>query len=73
VTTLWLDVAAFARLRCLQKRRARMLLAEWESTPLSPRVRRVRVGRGPLSLQVRADDVAQLYALDVADVHQIAA
>jgi hypothetical protein len=56
VTTLWLDVAAFARLRCLRERRARMLLAEWERTPLSPRVRRVRVGRGPLSLQVLADD-----------------
>lgn len=73
MTCTWLDVAAFARLRCLRERRARMLLAEWERTPLSPRVRRVRVGRGPLSLQVLAADVATLYALTTDDVHQLAA
>jgi hypothetical protein len=36
-------------------------------------VRRVSIGRGPASLQVLAADVATLYALDVADVHQLAA
>lgn len=86
MTTIWLDVVAFARLRCLQPRRARMVLAEWEAewlaydadpaahpVPTVPRVRRVSLGRGPLSLQVLAADVAALYALDVADVQQLAA
>lgn len=73
MTALWLSVAAFARLRCLRVRRARMVLATWERAPGSPRVRRVSVGRGPASLQVLAEDVAALYALDVSDVHQLAA
>ena len=74
MTSVWLSVAAFARLRCLQPRRARMVLAEWETTSEpAPRVRRVPGRRGPPSLQVLAADVAALYALDVADVHQLAA
>lgn len=86
VTTIWLDVVAFARLRCLQPRRARMVLAEWEAewlaydadpsahlVPSVPRVRRVAGRRGPPSLQVLAADVAALYALDIDDVHQLAA
>lgn len=73
MTALWLSVAAFARLRCLRARRARMVLAEWERSPSAPRVRRVSVGRGPASLQVLASDVAALYALDERDVHQLAA
>lgn len=86
VTAAWLTVAAFRRLRCLQERRARMVLAEWEAewraydadpaahpVPSVPRVRRVPGRRGPPSLQVLAEDVAALYALDVADVHQLAA
>jgi hypothetical protein len=50
-----------------------MVLAAWETAPFAPRVRRVSIGRGPASLQVLAADVATLYALDVADVHQLAA
>jgi len=86
MTPLWLSVAAFARLRCLRVRRARMILAGWEVAwraydaapaehlvPDAPRARRVSVGRGPASLQVLAEDVAALYALDVSDVHQLAA
>jgi len=74
VTTLWLSTAAFRRLRCFTSlRRAQQVLAEWEATPGSPRVRRVSVGRGRPSLQVLAEDVAALYALDVSDVHQLAA
>lgn len=73
MTHTWLTVAAFARLRCLQVRRARMVLAAWETAPFAPRVRRVSIGRGPASLQVLAEDVATLYALAVDDVHQLAA
>ncbi|MDO9016665.1 MAG: hypothetical protein Q8S73_43035 [Deltaproteobacteria bacterium] len=82
----WLSVDAFRRLRCLQVRRARMVLAAWEAAwraydanppaalvPDVPRVRRVKGRRGPPALQVLAADVAALYALDVADVHQLAA
>lgn len=86
VTTLWLSVAAFARLRCLRERRARMVLSDWDAAwaahlaapdevpaPTVPRARRVSAGRGPASLQVLAEDVAALYALDAEDVHQLAA
>lgn len=73
MTTPWLSTAAFRRLRCVTLRRAQQVLAEWEATPGSPRVRRVSVGRGRPSLQVLAEDVAALYALDVSDVHQLAA
>lgn len=86
MTHAWLTVAAFMRLRCLRERRARMVLAEWEAEwlaydadpsahliPSVPRVRRVAGRRGPPSLQVLAEDVAALYALDVGDVHQLAA
>lgn len=74
MTSAWLSVVAFARLRCLQPRRARMVLAGWETTTEpAPRVRRVSVGRGRPSLQVLAEDVAALYGVGVDDVHQLAA
>lgn len=72
--TTWLTVAAFARLRRYTKRRARQQLVAWERKGgTSPRVQRVAKGRGPRSLCVCAEDVAALYAVDVADVHQLAA
>ena len=74
VTSAWLSVVAFARLRCLQPRRARMVLAAWETTSEpAPRVRRVPGRRGPPSLQVLAADVAALYGLGEVDVMQLAA
>lgn len=73
MTTLWLSTAAFARLRCITRRRAQQVLAGWRSAPIAPRVRVVAGGRGRPALQVLAADVAALYALDVADVHQLAA
>lgn len=73
MTALWLSTAAFARLRAITRRRAQQVLAGWLRAPLSPRVRVVAGGRGRPALQVLAEDVAALYALDVGDVHQLAA
>lgn len=72
----WLTSVAFARLRALRPRRARGVLAGWEAhqgAPGVPTVRRVQGRRGSPALQVLAADLAALYALDVADVHQLAA
>ena len=69
----WLTTAAFARLRCVTRRRAQQVLNGWRTSDTGPRVRVVTGGRGRPSLQVLAEDVAALYALDVADVHQLAA
>jgi hypothetical protein len=74
--SLWLTAPRYARLRALQPRRARMILAAWaarQGEPGVPRVERIRRGRGPLSLCVLAADLARLYAVDEADVHQLAA
>lgn len=73
--TAWLSTRAFARLRVLQPRRARQILATWHATPgpCVPRVERVPSRRGLPALRVLAADVAALYALDVADVQQLAA
>lgn len=75
VTLVWLSTRGFARLRALQPRRARMILAGWFAAPGEgvPRVQRVPSRRGKPSLCVLAEDVAALYALDVSDVHQLAA
>ena len=73
----WLTTDAFARLRAVTRRRAQQVLAAWqrerEAGASVPRVQLVTGGRGRPALHVFAADVAQLYALDVADVHQLAA
>lgn len=83
----WLPASAFRRLRAFASiRRAQQVLAGWEAqwlaydanppahfVPDVPRVRRVQGRRGRPALQVLAADVAALYAVDLADVHQLAA
>ena len=83
----WLPASAFRRLRAFASiRRAQQVLAGWEAqwlahdadpdaqpAPAVPRVRRVQGRRGRPALQVLAADVAALYAVDLADVHQLAA
>ena len=69
----WLTTDAFARLRCVTRRRAQQVLNGWRTSDTGPRVRVVTGGRGRPSLPGLAEDVAALYALDVADVHQLAA
>lgn len=69
----WLTTAAFARLRCLTRRRAQQVLSAWHASNTGPRVRIVAGGRGRPALHVLAADVAQLYALSDDDVHQLAA
>ena len=73
VTTDWLTTDAFARLRCVTRRRAQQVLAAWHATDTGPRVRVVAGGRGRPALHVLAADVAQLYALDVGDLPRLAA
>lgn len=72
----WLSVDRYARLRALKPRRARMILSAWEGQQGAegvPRVERIQRGRGPRTLCVLAADVAALYAVDVGDVHLLAA
>jgi len=71
--TLWLTTAAFARLRCVTRRRAQQVLSAWHASNTGPRVRVVAGGRGRPALHVLAADVAQLYALDPADLPRLAA
>lgn len=73
----WLTTDAFARLRCVSRRRAQQVLGAWQRERAAgeavPRVRTVPGGRGRPALHVLAADVAQLYALSDEDVHQLAA
>lgn len=72
----WLNARTFGRVRGILPRAAREVLSTWETQQGAegvPRVERVKSRRGKPSLQVLAADVARLYAVDVADVHQLAA
>ena len=69
----WLTTDAFGRLRCVSRRRAQQVLAEWHASNTGPRVRVVTGGRGRPRLQVLAADVAALYGLGEVDVMQLAA
>lgn len=69
----WLTTDAFARLRCVSRRRAQQVLAAWHATDTGPRVRVVTGGRGRPTLHVLAADVAQLYALSIDDLPRLAA
>ena len=68
----WLTTDAFARLRCVGRRRAQQVLAEWqrerEAGKSVPRVQLVTGGRGRPQLHVLVADVAQLYALSPEDL-----
>lgn len=75
--TDWLTTDAFARLRCVTRRRAQQVLAGWqrerEAGKAVPRTQVVGGGRGRPQLHVLAADVAQLYGLGAEDVAQLAA
>lgn len=73
----WLTTDAFARLRCVSRRRAQQVLGAWqrerEAGASVPRVRTVPGAPGRPALQVLAADVAVLYGLGEVDVVQLAA